>query len=309
VKKSAPSFADYGLLILLAAIFGGSFVLISQALVSIPVISVVAGRLVLATVILLVMMRIVGQSLPSSTKTWMLVGASAVAGNALPFFLITWGQESVDAGLAAILIAIMPLMTVFMAHLFTADEKLNRFKLIGILLGLAGIVVLIGFDKLVSFGDQAVRQFALLFAALCYAINALIVKSMSQLPRYSAIAAVLLVSTVLVVPFALVLDRPWQLQVSFGSVIAVVVLGIVATAIGNLLRFEIADRQGATFLAQNNYLMPIFGVFWAWMILAQQPPANALFALGLILSGVAIARMGSGASRVSKPARQKADLS
>ncbi len=306
--KTAPSFTDYGLLVLIAAIFGGSFVLISQALVSIPVTSVVAGRPMLATIILLIVMRMYGQSLPRSLGVWRLIFASAVFGNALPFYLITWGQESVDAGLAAILIAIMPLMTVFIAHLFSADEKLNGYKLMGILLGFAGIIVLIGLDKLTSLGDQAVRQFALLFAALCYAINALIVKSMSRLPRYSAIAAVLLVSAVLVLPFALVLDRPWQLQVTSGSVVAVVVLGIIATAIGNLLRFEIADRQGATFLAQNNYLMPIFGVFWAWMILAQQPPANAIFALGLILGGVAMVQMGSRASRISESDRHKAEF-
>ncbi len=305
--KTAPSFTDYGLLILIAAIFGGSFVLISQALVSIPVISVVAGRLVLAAVILLIVMRIAGQSLPGSSGVWKLVVASAIFGNALPFFLITWGQESVDAGLAAILIAVMPLMTVFLAHLFTPDEKLNRYKLIGFLLGLVGIVVLIGLDKLVSLGDQAIRQFALLAAALCYATNALIVKSMSHLPRYSAIAAVLLVSAALVVPFALIVDRPWQLQVSLGSLIAVIALGIVATAIGNLLRFEIADRQGATFLAQNNYLMPIFGVFWAWAILAQTPPSNALLALGFILSGVAIARIRTNLPNLSKAGRRKAD--
>jgi len=129
--------------------------------------------------------------------------------------------------------------------------------------------------------------------ALCYAINVIILKSIAGLPRYGTLAAMLLISFFLTLPVALVLDMPWQLQFTNRSLIALIILGIVATAFGNYLRFEIVDRQGATFLAQNNYMMPLFGVFWAWLILAEQPPVNTLIALGLILSGVALARRGA----------------
>ncbi|MCF6322095.1 MAG: DMT family transporter, partial [Rhizobiaceae bacterium] len=93
-------------------------------------------------------------------------------------------------------------------------------------------------------------------------------------------------------------DMPWQLQITTGSLAALITLGLIATALGNYLRFEIVDRQGATFLAQNNYMMPLFGIFWAWVILSEQPPANALFALLLILLGVAIVRWAGAKARV-----------
>ncbi len=292
-----PKLSDYGLLTLIAVIFGGSFVLINLALVSIPAATIVAGRLGMAVIIFLAVMWAVGQSLPRSPRIWFNVTASAIFGNALPFFLITWGQKSVDAGLAAILFAVMPLMTIFLAHFFTVDEKLNRYKLLGFLFGLGGVVVLIGFDNLSAIGNQALGQFAILAGALCYAINVIILKSLAGLPRYGTLAAVLLVSFLLTLPLALLYDMPWQLQFTSSSLVALIILGIIATAFGNYLRFEIVDRQGATFLAQNNYMMPLFGVFWAWVILSEQPPLNALFAMVLILAGVAIARFGNKMSR------------
>ena len=303
MARAQPTIGDYLLLALLAAIFGGSFVLISQASASIPVLSLVAGRLMLALIIFLILMRFVGQTLPAFGRIWISITASAIFGNALPFYLITLGQQKVDAGLAAILISVMPLMTVFLAHFFTADEKINRYKLIGFGLGVIGIVVLIGADKLLSFGTQSTYQFAILAAALCYAINTVIVKSMAKLPRYGTIGAVLLMSVIVILPFALIIERPWQLTFTTHSVVALITLGVVATAFGNFLRFEIAKRQGATFLAQNNYLMPMFGVFWAWLILSQQVPANAIFALVLILVGVAITRMGNKSVQLHKAVR------
>lgn len=290
--KSSPGLVDYGLLVLLSAIFGASFMLIGVAVKDVPSLTIVAIRLGLAAGIFLFVAWLRGGAWPAR-RLWVLLALSALLGNALPFFLITWGQEKIDAGLAAILISVMPLLTLTLAHFLTEDEKLNRYKLAGVFLGLAGITYLFGFDKLASIGDEALRQYAIFGAALCYALNVIVMKSLTRLPPYATLAVILLLSFVMVLPFALLIEAPWTLRPSGASLIALLALGIVSTAGGNLLRFEIVRRQGAGFISQINYLIPIFGIVWAFLVLAEMPSPRAYPALGLILAGVALARLGS----------------
>ena len=302
-----PGVVDYSLLILLSAIFGAAFMLNTLAVETIPPLTIVCARLGLAALILFVAAKAAGKKMPSlvgegALRLWLLILASAVTGNALPFFLITWGQQSVDAGLAAILTSVSPLLTLLLAHWLTGDEKMDRYKLIGVLFGFAGIVNLFGFDKLLSLGEDAISQYAMVGAALCYAINTLIMKQLTGFPRYGTVAAVLFIGFVIMLPFRLVIDKPVALLGAGGvtsvSILAVVLLGVFASAGGNLLRFKIVERQGASFLSQLNYIVPFFALFWAFIILAEVPPFAAFVSLAMILMGMAIARMG--AQRIAK---------
>jgi len=302
MQSSPPAFADYGLLIGLSAIFGAAFMLNGLAVQTVPPLTAVCVRLGLAALFLYFVAKMAGKKMPSvrgvgAGRLWLFIFASAVMGNALPFFLITWGQQSVDAGLAAILTSISPLLTLLLAHWLTLDEKLDRYKLIGVLFGFAGIINLFGFDKLLSLGDEALRQYAIVGAAFCYAVNALIVKQLTGLPRYGTVAAVLFVAFLVMVPFSLFLDGPIALinsgNISTVSIVAIVLLGVFASAGGNLLRFKIVERQGASFLSQLNYFVPFFALFWAFIILSEVPPITAYVSLAMILIGMAIARFGA----------------
>lgn len=297
MTSSAPSVAegpgllDYTLIVLLAAIFGASFMLTKVAVQDIPPATVVLFRLVIASAILYVAMRLRSQSLLQVRGAGRDLILAAVFGNAAPFFLISWGQERVDAGLAAILMATMPLMTLVLAHFLTRDERLNAIRLIGFVLGLLGVAVLIGFDKLATLGDETVRQYAIAGGALCYAINAIVTKRLVGLPRRATATALMIVSALIMLPFSLLLDQPFSLQLGVAGWVSVVALGILPTAIGTLILFEIVKRRGAAFLSQINFLVPVFGVLWAMLFLSETLPANALVALLLILTGVAIARL------------------
>ena len=290
-------FVDYLLLVTLAAIFGSSFMLIGVILQEIPTITLVTIRVGIAAIFFVIAMLAVGQRLPDFGRIWIFIFCSAVLGNVLPFFLISWGQERVDAGLAAIFMACMPLMTIVIAHFVTLDEKLTRYKAVGFCLGLLGVIIMIGFDKLGSLGENTVRQYALIAAALCYAINAIISKSLVKTPRMAAMAALMLVSTLLILPVGLisgeakeVLSKSWP---SPKVTLSILLLGIFPTAIGTILIFNIVSRQGASFLSQINFMVPIFGVLWAMAFLSEVLRAEALIALFLILVGVAIARIQS----------------
>ena len=289
-RHSGPKFADYGLLILLAVIFGGSFVLTSVSVHEIPVIVVVATRLAIATAILYGAMVMAKQSLPKFGPIWWVIAAAALLGSAAPFFLISWAQETVDAGLAAILMAVMPLVTLVLAHIFTQDEKLNFVKLIGFLFGVFGVVVLIGFEKLGTLGDDAVRQYALIAAATCYAGNAVITKKLLGIPRRAAATALVGTACLMVLPACFVIGEIPEITPSGIAILSTIGLAIFPTAIGTLLIFEIVDRQGASFLSQINFLVPIAGVIWGILLLSERLPANAWLALLIILTGVVIAR-------------------
>lgn len=291
LSDSVPGVADYGMIILLATIFGASFMLTKIIIADVPPVTLVTGRLLVAFFILLCAMLLVGQRFPTFGTIWLWIAASAVFGNALPFVLISWGQEVVDAGLAAILMAIMPLSTIVLAHFYTRDEKLNLYKTVGFVLGIFGVVVLIGYDKLATLGDDTIRQIAILCAAFCYAINAIITKKLVGLPQRSMATALIGVSFVIIVPFAFLVENPMSISLSADAWVAWILLAVFPTAVGTLLIFAIVKRQGAGFLSQINFMVPVAGVFWGIVILSEQLPLRAWLALAIILAGVAISRI------------------
>lgn len=283
--------ADYALLTGLAMVFGSSFLFTNVAVQSIPPFTVVAGRITLAAIALVIALRIKGESLPTGS-VWRWIFASALFGNAIPFSLISWGQQQVDAGLTAIFMAVMPLTTVVLAHFVTTDEKLNRWTFTGVWFGLAGVIVLMGWNALSALGNESLSQFAILMGAMCYAINALITRKLTHLSKWPMSAGLLIAATVLTVPMSLVFETPWQVKPDSASIWAVAALAVGPTALATWLILVIIGRQGASFLSQINFMVPVFGVFFGVLFLHERLPANAWVALAIILCGVALARRG-----------------
>jgi len=231
------------------------------------------------------------ESLPKG-MVWGWILASSVIGMALPFTLIAWGQQEVDAGLTGIFMAVMPLATVLLAHVTTNDEKLNRWMFIGVLLGLAGVVVLMGWHNLLQLGGQAISQLAILCGAVCYSVNAIITRKLTHLEKWPMSASLLLGAAVFMVPLAMTLEQPWSLELQSNAVLSIVALAIGPTAIATWMILIIIGRAGASFLSQINFLVPLFGVFFASVFLHERLPANAWLGLVVILAGVALARVG-----------------
>lgn len=290
-EKPSRLFADYAILVVLAAMFGASFMMTKVAVADVPPATIALIRIAIGAAMLFFVMLGAKQTFRTLLPHWKMIGLAGLTGSALPFFLISWGQGRVDAGLTAILMAVMPLITLVLAHFFTVDEKLNIFKIIGFCLGLIGVSVLIGFDKLASFGDETIRSYAIMLAAGSYAVHAILSKFLTELPRYAVSSAIYSVSVLMLLPFVLYLDAPWELSISGKSWMMLILLGIFPTGLGMLMLFAIIERQGAAFLSQINFLVPVFGVMWAIALLNETLPSNALLALIIILAGVAIARI------------------
>jgi len=233
-----------------------------------------------------------GQRLPPHGKIWIYIFLSGLFGNALPFALVSWGQVKVDAGLSAIFMAVMPLSTILLAQILTNDERINRWKMAGVLLGFAGIVVLMGKNSFTSLGDEVLRQTAILIAAISYALNAIITRKLTTLPKYSMVAALMVAASVLMVPASLLIDQPWGLSVNRGSLAALVMLAVGSTAIATLLILTIIERCGATFLSQINFMVPLFGVLFGALLLSERLSVNAYIALAIIMVALALSRRG-----------------
>ncbi len=287
--QSRPEPLDYALLVLLALIWGSSFTLIKVVVRDIPPLTMTAGRIAIAAVALALAARIMGQAWPRGAPTLGWIVLAGLSGNVVPFALISWGEARIDSGLAAILISLMPLVTLVLAHYFTPDEPLRWNKLAGVGLGFMGLVVLMGPAALSHLGEDLARQGAVLAAAVLYAVNTIIVKRLSGERPVAMAAAIMAVSTLLLAPVAMIADAPWRLLAPASAWAWMAVLGIVQTALATLIMFAIVRHNGAGFFSQINFMIPLFGYLLGIALLGEPLRANALIALALILLGIFIA--------------------
>lgn len=290
-RQAGGGAVEIVLLVVLAGLWSSSFTFIKIAVETVPPLSVAAGRLLLGSVIFLAVLRLRGLSLPgdwSIRGRFLLIGLFA---NALPFSLIGWGEQTIDSGLAAILMAVMPLTTLLLAHFFTTDEKLNAPRVAGMLLGFTGVAILIGPAALQGLGDQALRQAAVAGGAVCYAIATIMAKRLPPMPDTVKAACMVIGATVLMAPVTLLVDRPWTLSPPLEALGSIVYLGIFPTALAALVFFTLLRRAGANFVALNNYLIPSLGVTWGVLFLGEALSFQSLAALAIILSGIAVSRL------------------
>lgn len=288
--ESSLRIRNFALLVLLAAIWGGSFLFIKVAVLAIPPLSVVAGRVLLGGLALSLLLVLAGQRLPRERRVWLDFLVIAAIGNVVPFFLIAWGELVIDSALAAILMGSMPFGAILLSHLLTEDEKLSGPKLLGVLLGLSGIVVLVGPEALQGLGRGLWSQLAIVAAGCGYALSSIYAKrrGLTRQPPTVTGCGVLIASSILVLPLALAHDRPWSLDPGAEALLALLGLGLLSTGLAYVILFKLLASAGVTFVSLNNYLVPVFGLLWGALILGEAIPADSLAALALILLGIGL---------------------
>lgn len=287
MRKPTPR--DIVLLCLLAAMWGGTFPAVKIAVAHVSAMTVTAGRLLVAAIFVGVIAALAGLRPPADRGIWAKYLAIAAVGNVLPFLLIAHGQRGIDAGLAAILMSSMPLATLVLAHVFVKDERLTLRRTAGVLIGLAGMVVLVGVDALEGLGGNVLSQIEVAAGGVCYAIHTIIARRIAGVPAIASAASALAVSALIAVPLALATApiAPPPLD----ATLAILVSGTLGTGLGYTLYFRIVGTVGANFAALSNYLVPIAGVLWSALILAERPSLRALVALALILLGIAVTQL------------------
>jgi drug/metabolite transporter (DMT)-like permease len=250
---------EWSLIALQSMLWGSSYFFIAMAGSALPALTIAALRAIPASIVLLTIVLSLGYRLPATLAEWRHFIFFAAFNTVLPFVLIIWGQKRATGGMAAILNASAPLFGIFLAHLLTHDEKLSANKLAGILLGVAGVGTLVGYDFAEGSTADIVARVALLTAPLCYVLANIYARH--RLGRYPpfVIAMMQIVASIFVaVPLALVFDRPWTLPMPSRTVLgAIAGMGVFGSALASLCHFTVLRRAGATNALLVTLIMPL----------------------------------------------------
>lgn len=279
---------EWLLLILLSVIWGGSFFFNKVALADLPTFTVVLGRIGFGGIFLVVVVYATGRTLPRDIKTWRSFLVMGLLNNFLPFSLIVWGQTQIASGLASILNSTTPFFTVILAHLLTRDERITVNKIIGVLLGLAGVTVMIGVGALKGLGANITAQLAVLGAAMLYATSGIYGRRLKKLPPMTAAAGQVVSGAILLFPLALFIDRPWTLPApGLTAIGAVLGLAFLSTTVAYIIYFRLLATAGPTNVLLVTLLVPVTAVFLGTAILGERPDPNQFAGMGLIALGLA----------------------
>lgn len=287
--KSNLGLTEWAMLLGLSVIWGSSFFLIAVAVAELPPFTIVALRVSLAALVLWAVVAARGVAAPRSPRAWMTLLVMGLLNNAIPFTLITYGEKEIASGLAGILIATTPLFTVLTAGAFLADERITAKKIIGIVIGMAGVAVMIGPAALQGMGGAALGQVAVLGGAASYASAGVYgrrFKAMGISPIVVT-AGQATAAALLLIPLSLAVDKPFSLPfpspAAWGSV---VVLGLVCTAFAYIFYFRILATAGATNISQVTLLVPVSAVLLGWLFLGEQLELIHLGGMLLIALGL-----------------------
>ncbi len=278
---------DWLLLVALSVLWGGSFFFSEVALAELGPLTVVLGRVGFAALALIGLTYLTGHRLPSAPGLWGALLVMGALNNLIPFSLIVWGQVTIDSGLAAILNATTPLFAVVLAHVLTRDERMTRGRAAGVLLGLAGVAVLVGPAALGRFGAAGLAQLAVLGAAFSYACAGIYGRRFKELPPLVAATGMVTCSAVLTLPLALVVERPWEASPGALTWAAVLGLALLSTALAYVIYFRILASAGATNLLLVTFLIPVSALALGVAVLGERPDTSALAGLALIFAGLA----------------------
>ena len=278
---------EYLLLLLIAAIWGTSYSMIKIGVGEIGPATLTAGRILIAALALMIwLVFFQRQRLDLSARALFCYAVIGLFGNALPFTLIGWSEQTLDSALTAILMGIMPLFTLVMAHYFLEDEPFTQRALAGIGLGFAGLVVLMGFSAFRGIGNELLAQAVVLIASLSYAGVTIFVRRYVTSSGLVIATGALVAGSVFSLIFAFTLESPGQMNWNLRAVVPMVMLGLFPTALASVLYFRLVRSLGATRFAQVNYSIPVFGSIIGVWFMGEQVELRMWVALGLVLSGV-----------------------
>ncbi len=281
---------DWSLLVALSILWGGSFFFVGIAVRELPPLTIVAMRVALAALALGGLLRILGLPMPRDRRTWAAFFGMGALNNLVPFCLIVWGQTQIASGVASILNATTPLFGVLVAHVLTKDEKMTGNRLAGVLVGFAGVAVMIGPATLAGLGNALLPQLAVLGAALSYSFAGIFgrrFKSMGVSPLVTATGQVT-ASTLMLLPVALLADRPWTLPMpSAAAWGAVIGIALLSTALAYVIFFRVLASAGATNLMLVTFLIPVSAILLGGLFLGERLAVRHGIGIALIAGGLA----------------------
>jgi len=282
--------AEWAMLVTLSLVWGGTFFFNGVAVRELPPLSIVAARVLLAALVLGGVLAFSRSTWPRGRTAWCALAVMGLLNNALPFTLITWAQSHIPSGVAAILNATTPLFTLLVAHRLTDDEKLTPARVIGVAIGFAGAVALIGGAGLAVPDVDLAAECACLAAAFSYACAGVFGRRFRRIgmPPLTTAAGQSAMAAAMLMPLAVVVDRPWTLAPPGAATLgAILGLATLSSAFAYVLYFRILATAGATNLLLVTFLIPASAILLGVLVLGETLSARHL--LGILLIGLGLA--------------------
>ena len=279
----------------LGFVWGGTFLVQALALETAPPFWVAAGRIVLAALITTAIWQLRGGRMFTTPVTnWPLLIFVSLTSAALPFMLLAWGQQFVTSSFTGVTMAAVALIVLPMAHVLIPGERMTLRRTAGFVIGFIGVVVLIGPGAFTASGNamEPLGRLACLGGATCYAVSSVLMRRLPALDPFGLAAATLLFGSLFVLPIAVAVHGPPQLPSPRGLLL-IALLGLVPTAAANLLRIVVIRSAGPVFMSLTNYQVPLWSVALGVIFLGEPLKASLLWALVLILIGVALSQYGA----------------
>jgi drug/metabolite transporter (DMT)-like permease len=282
---------NYLLLVGLGIIWGSSYMFIRIAVAEVPPITLVACRLVLAALVLTITLLATGRPIPWSKKLW---GAYSVMGflsGALPYVLISWGEQYINSSLAALLQATMPIFTIILALFLVDDEHMSWTAVLGVVLGFAGVAVLMLPDLRRGLQASLLGQLAIVASSISYAGATVFARSrLRGQPPLTSTMGQLTAGALFTVPLSLLIDRPFALSPSPAAIASWLALTILGTVVAYVIYYALIERASATFVSTVTYIIPIVGLILGALVLHEPVTINLLISTALIIAGVLLVR-------------------
>ena len=286
-----PKLIDYILLIILSLIWASAFFNIKIATYSFGPVTIAFLRVFFGSIPVLLLCYFKNIKIEAFSKDWHWFAMIGFINLVVPFFLIAYGVKSVQSNLAAILMSTTPLSSTILAHFYTKNEKFNLVKTIGILIGFSGIIFLFS-DNILIDQNNFISALLILLGSTCYVIGGVLTLKISNKKNENVTGSILIWATIILFPFVVFLEQPWQSTPRIDSLASVIYLGIVPTGVAWLLRFRILTQNGLIFQSQVSYLIPIFGVILGFIFLDELITTKVLISLIAVCIGIYFVRQG-----------------
>ncbi|HMM90799.1 DMT family transporter [Bradyrhizobium sp.] len=278
---------DYLLLLALACCWSSTYPLTKIGIGSIPPVTFISARSLIAAAFLIVILRARGLRLPTDLKAWKLFAQQQLINATIPFLLITWAQQYVPASNTVVLASTTPIFAFLITWGITRHEPATLLKLTGAILGLTGTAAIIGLDALATLDSNIVAEIVILLATISFAFATIYGLRLAEYDPMVVAAGSLLFGGLILLPLALIVDHPWTLRPTTEAMAATVAMGIFSSAFGLMLFYMCLTRLGTLTTNAQGYLRIPIGVGLSVLLLGESVPGNLALGLVLVMAGVA----------------------
>lgn len=298
IPLTKPTASDYALMLTTAMLWASAFVAIKIAVPHTGPIWLATWRVAISLIILLPFTIYRGFVLPKGLTIWIALAITSIFAVVLPFFLISWAEQEIDAGIASLLMGTGPFLSLIGSHLSTTDDRISPPKVLAVFLGFCGVFTVVGVDAFMGLGGSTLAaQIAVVAGSACYVTSGLIVRKI-DLPAHALVFWVSVAGAIILLLTALLIDGAPNFALGPMTWFALIFLGVAPTGIANIFRFYLIKKVGLATFSLSVNLVPVFGLVFAALILGEQITIRTAAALLLILAGLFVSRMSFGTKKL-----------